>query len=243
MYRIAICDDDSLMCNYLDQMLMEHARKVLLPVKRDIFSTGKALYERIREGVRYDFIFLDIEMKELNGVDLGALIRNELNDRLVSIVYITFHKRYFIESFHTRPHFYILKPISRERFLEVLQMLLEERAENAMDYFAYQFKKEIFQVIKKEIVYICTKKGALHMKTVEEDRYFYGTIKETCRKLNDINFFLSGRGCIVNYQYVMKVTPHAIHLETGDIIPIQGRSYKQIIKMLWMKESTCALRG
>lgn len=51
----------------------------------DIFTTGRDFLDRF--GGQYDLIFLDIELPEMNGIDIGREIRKK--DTRVVLVYLT----------------------------------------------------------------------------------------------------------------------------------------------------------
>ena len=68
----------------------------------------------------FDLIFLDIQMDDIDGIEIGHFLRDELNDNLVQIVYITSLKNRDRELFSIRPMNFIAKPVETEKIVETL---------------------------------------------------------------------------------------------------------------------------
>ena len=58
-------------------------------VRCESYYSGEKLYADMLRGETFDLIFLDIELKAMNGVNLGAKIRTELqNEKRTSFIYL-----------------------------------------------------------------------------------------------------------------------------------------------------------
>ena len=75
MIEIAICDDNLSFTSWLEEQIVDLGKKHFVDLENDIFYTGEVLIDHIRNGKRYDLIFLDIEMLGMNGVDVAFQIR------------------------------------------------------------------------------------------------------------------------------------------------------------------------
>src|ERR1700743_3599481 len=65
-----------------------------------------------------DFIFLDINMPQLTGMELAGLLPNE-----TKIVFTTAYSEYAAESYTFQTIDYLLKPITLKRFLAAMQKI------------------------------------------------------------------------------------------------------------------------
>ena len=65
-----------------------------------------------------DITFLDIEMPQLSGIELSAILRDK-----TAIVFTTAHPDFAIDAFELDISDYLLKPISFERFLKCVNKL------------------------------------------------------------------------------------------------------------------------
>ena len=62
MLRIAVCDDDKLLCMQLKSMLNEIIENTDEIFETSTFYSGEELYDYMVKGNRFDLIFLDIEL-------------------------------------------------------------------------------------------------------------------------------------------------------------------------------------
>lgn len=76
MINIAICDDDVAMTAIIEEMLYKTAKEQGIKINCAVFFDGFTLVENIRQGTYYDLIYLDIEMRKVNGISAAELIRS-----------------------------------------------------------------------------------------------------------------------------------------------------------------------
>lgn len=89
MFKIAICDDVEDVCSELKTMIIDMKDSLICgDIIIDTFYSGEALLENIEESP-YDLIFLDIELGEINGVEVGHIIREQMEDYITKIIYIS----------------------------------------------------------------------------------------------------------------------------------------------------------
>ena len=78
----------------------------------DVFETGRGFLDRFRG--QYDLIFLDIELPDLNGIEIGHEIRKR--DTNVVLVYLTKMGQFAINGYEVDAEDYILKPLDEKIF-------------------------------------------------------------------------------------------------------------------------------
>lgn len=112
--NIAICDDDKIFTGTAEALLIELARKYSLTVKIELYYKGEDLVKDISKGLKYDIIYLDIEMGNLNGVSAARYIREI--DLDVILIYISNYEEYLREVFEVNTYRFLDKPIDKETF-------------------------------------------------------------------------------------------------------------------------------
>ena len=85
--NIGICDDERVLCTQLEETLIEILIKEKVEYEIEVFWTGKSLCESMKER-KYDLIFLDIELPDMDGIAIGSYIRETLHDEQVQIAYL-----------------------------------------------------------------------------------------------------------------------------------------------------------
>ena len=71
---------------------------------------------------KIDFLFLDINMQTLNGIETAKIIR----DKVQFLVFITAYEKYALEAFQVDCDAFVLKPISFEKLLNTVNVLLKK---------------------------------------------------------------------------------------------------------------------
>ena len=125
MFRIAICDDEPAICSQIERIVLDFGRKTSHYIEVDVYFSGEELYQYLEDGPYYDIIFLDIELKKLNEIDVGRKIRSDLKNEAILIVYISGRDSYAMELFEVRPMHFLVKPIRTERIMTVLEKGME----------------------------------------------------------------------------------------------------------------------
>jgi len=205
MIMIAICDDDLNIGAELERTFIDIFGKLSVKYKIDVFFSAEELYKTITSGSHYDLIFLDIEFaqNEINGVEVGRLIRNERSNYIVSIVYMSRVKTYALDLFDLQPFNFLIKPLKYEKIDEVIRKYLKISGIWS-EIFTYKIGHDIFKVQIKDIMYIesYNKKLVLHLAD-ERKEEFYGSIKEVYREqLERFDFLFIHASYIVNYDYI-----------------------------------------
>ena len=80
MYNIGICDDGENICTSIETMLLQYAREKKIQVDTNVWYTGESLRDYLVSGGYLDILFLDIELFKMTGTEVGAYIRNQLDN-------------------------------------------------------------------------------------------------------------------------------------------------------------------
>ncbi|MEG0915111.1 MAG: DNA-binding response regulator, partial [Christensenellaceae bacterium] len=68
LLKIAICDDESGICNNLEEMIMHYQKNSARNFEIEVYFSAEMLYEAMKINSGFDLIFLDIEFKYTSGV-------------------------------------------------------------------------------------------------------------------------------------------------------------------------------
>ena len=111
MIRIALVEDEAEVRAQLQGYVQRHTRQYGTEFAVTEFADGMELLDDYRPV--YDILFLDVEMKHLDGMETARRVR-EL-DRDVIIVFITNMAQYAIGGYAVGALDYVLKPVLRFR--------------------------------------------------------------------------------------------------------------------------------
>ena len=131
MIRIAVVDDELPVCDALNEIIEEAAAKLSIRSEIDCFRSGDEFIRQLDNGNEYHLIFLDIEMQNGNGLDVGYYIREVQNNYSEQIVFVTGKSGYESRLFEYQPFYFITKPFNMEELLLRIEAVL--RRSGALD--------------------------------------------------------------------------------------------------------------
>ncbi|QFF98042.1 response regulator [Psychrobacillus glaciei] len=120
MLKAIMVDDEILAIELLEAMLKEIGGIKIIGK----FSNPLEGLESL-EALQPDILFLDIEMKEMNGIKLAEKI--ESLDFQADIVFVTAYDEYALEAFNVQAVDYILKPIEKSRLEKTVRRIGQRR--------------------------------------------------------------------------------------------------------------------
>lgn len=119
MINIAICEDDYLQLELLKTCIQRFPFRDQVNLIET--SSSSEFIKKMNDSV-IDIALLDIGIDEINGIELGKLVRKKFPDCIV--VFITGMKDYALEAFEINAFRYLLKPFGQLVFFECMENAL-----------------------------------------------------------------------------------------------------------------------
>jgi DNA-binding LytR/AlgR family response regulator len=230
MIHIALCDDQVKITTYIEGMTLELSRLKSIDVGIDVFFDGTTLNRHIELGSRYDLIFLDIEMKIMNGVETAKRIRAVDSD--VLLIYVSSHENYWKDLFEVEPFRFISKPINKKEFAECFYKACEKLKRSHV-FFEFKYNRELIKIKINDIVYFESYKRTIYLYTNSGETYkFYGKLTAVEQAIQEKNatFLRIHQSDLVNYRYIKKVGVDSVVLYDGNELLISAKRQKEIKK-------------
>lgn len=230
MIKIAICDDDRYICSEIEKIILDYEKGSTIEMAIDVFNSGEELIDFIANAHRFDLIFLDIELGTTSGVEVGNIIRNEFDDHISKIVFITSMDGYEQQLFEFQPLNFIKKPINPDKLRKVISLAIKLLD---IDNITFEYKKgsEVFKVNIQEILYFESKRKQIKIVTHHGEDFFYGTLESVRNKLPKT--FIEPHGSfLINFDKIVRATKEVAYMRNGFEIPISQRNLKNIRNML-----------
>ena len=127
MIRVAIVEDDAEVQGVLQEYVRRYTRQYGTEFEVTLFADGVDILDDYR--AVYDIIFLDVEMKHLDGMTTAERIRQM--DAEVILIFITNMAQYAIRGYSVGALDYVLKPVSYYAFSQRLGRAVERVARRA----------------------------------------------------------------------------------------------------------------
>lgn len=166
-------------------------------VKIDVFRDCGRLLEQIRQGDRYELLFLDVfvlYMRMPDGSCAVDLIQKELPRS--ELVFTSVGRDYGPEAFERNALYYFVKPCSQKKLLEIKRRFRERHMPEVEVYDSRT--RQTYKLPFQKIVYIESLRNYLYIHLAADDVVkVRGSLTDFMEKLDD-RFLKINRGIIVN---------------------------------------------
>lgn len=230
MIHIAVCDDDERFLLREKKMLEQYMTTANYQYKIDIFSSGLQLIQ-MRDGIaRYDIIFMDIGMKDMDGLSTAEYVRKYTQDAY--LVFVTACASYALDGYKVNAIRYLLKNNDN----------LEESIKESMDAIIakmnYVEKKHTFDfqegrktISLDAIIYIESKLHKLEFHLIGDQHSLYtmyGRLDDIAEKMQEYPFCRIHKSYFVNLQHMEKIERYHAALSNGTVLNISQSRYREV---------------
>ena len=198
MVKIGICDDEPEMRKPLRQIL----EQVLQLQGVEYLISESESGEELTAGIScldIDILFLDIEMRSLDGIETAKLLRRKGMKGI--IIFVTAYPDFVFQGYEVHSFHYILKPYRKEKIEEVLRQALHELDLSKEQYFVIEQKARVIRIPLSQTIAFQSDRRKVEALLEEDFVAFYGRIDEVCRELPSCFIRIHNR-YIVNLNYV-----------------------------------------
>lgn len=213
MISVAICDDfESDILNIRNVIDKYYKNKVIV----EIFSRGEKLLDSNKF---FDIVFLDIELADENGIEIGNKIKEKYYQTI--IIYVTNYNSYYSDAFSVHAYQYILKPFKENLICKVIEEAIRHitniRSQNTV---SIDINNELVNLELRKIIYFEFVDRKVKVVSQNGTNYLRISLKSVYDKVKDYDFEMPHKAFIVNFFYVKGIKNNEILLENLDTILI-----------------------
>lgn len=227
MLYAAICDDDRYMSGSLKKSVsnffLDHGIDVIVMQ----FADGEEL---LRSDKHIDILFLDIRMKNTDGIETARKLR--LSGFKGFLIFITVLKEQVFQAFEVQAFDYLLKPLQEERFNKTMCRLLENINNSNGSDLLIRIGYESRLIPVDDIVFceVIDRKIYLHLLSSEVVCY-YEKIEALENKLSKC-FYRCHRSFLINLKYVVSRKSGSVLMKGGKEIPVSRLRDKEFSNVI-----------
>lgn len=215
MIKIAICDDEPAVGMQIRSYVLSYAPECEV----DLFESGEALLQIQKN---YDILFLDIDMKGINGIETAKQIREY--DKYVKIIYVTSYAEYVNYAFAVHAFAYLLKPVTEEA---VHQQLKEARSytteEKKSETVSFETRNGLERLEVQDVFYFEYLDRKVHVKTLRGTYILNEGITKIAKKMQPYGFEMPHKSFAVNLFHVKSIKGYDIYMMDGSRIPLSQK--------------------
>jgi two-component system, LytTR family, response regulator len=182
-----------------------------------------------------DFIFLDINMPKLTGMELATLLPPR-----TKIIFTTAYSEYAVESYSFQTIDYLLKPITLKRFLASVEKIEQHflkptpeylpNAEQSPEFFFVKSGKTLRKILLKDILYFEGEKDYVRLATAQEQMLIYHRLKDIEEQLKS-PFIRVHNSYIINYKQLSKIEDNHIFI-ADKRIPVSEKFRERFMEVI-----------
>lgn len=219
MFKIGICDDSLPVCQELEELILQYQEEKKQEIQVECFYTGESSCKRLRGGAYFDLLFLDIELETMDGIEVGRILREELQENTTQIIYISGKTEYAMDLFDNSPMKFLIKPLKAEQVWKYLEKA-KRLSEQGKEVFSFQMGKDWYRIPYRDILYFESSNKRIRLVTEREEYLFYGKLPYIEQEVPDHIFVMCHKSFLVNYLHTTHCCLEFLELTNGEKIPV-----------------------
>lgn len=228
--KCVVIDDEQYAVDALVGYLAQMPNLVLCST----YTSSLAALTHIKKEDQIDFIFLDIEMPGISGLELAKSLR----DRTKFLIFVTGHPSYALNAFDLNANQYLLKPISFAKFATKIDFILKGAFDHNVNspttnqqlkFIKADNKNSYHYIDSTEILYISAAKNYSTIYTAKEQFVTYMGLNHVEAAIDLSNFIRINKSIIIAKNAIKKVEGHTIIIKNGKDFQL-GDVYKLAFK-------------
>lgn len=218
--KILIYDDNIQDIENLKSCIKHFFDKKNISYSLDICKDSSYL---LSNAFTYDVLFLDIEIGDENGIELGMQLRKLASTSRIIIV--SQFTKYLIEGYKIQADRYFIKPIVQEVFDQEMENVISNYFKQHVGFMDTSISAS--KIYLKDILYIefFDRKTILHLENGSMISTSY-TLKYWLDKLSGFSFGQPHKSFIVNFTHIKEFETQDILLTNKERIPL-SRHFKK----------------
>lgn len=230
MINIGICDDEASMRRLLRAPLEQKLQLLGEDYRIFEYDCGETLVTR-PETEWLDILFLDIEMKQLNGMETARNLRRK--DSRTLLIFVTAYPDFVFQGYEVHAFHYILKPYENQKIMKVLEQALKELGQNREHYFTLEQKSGTTKIPTKKILAFSSDRRKIIITLEDGNKLeFYGKLDAVETDLPDY-FIRCHNRHLVNLNYVTALEKDGCTLKSQSF-PV-SRAYRQSVEIAFAR--------
>ncbi len=221
--KIAICDDEQNQIEYITSLVSSWSARERHNCEIRVFESAEAFLFEYEDDKAYDILLLDVEMKNITGIELAKLIRKD-NNR-AEIVFITSHFEFVGEGYEVDALHYLIKPISEDKLSQVLTKAAEKLTVEPPSV-VISCEGETIKLYESDILYAESFLHYIVIHTKDKEYKIKESISVFEDRLSD-DFYRIHRSYIASLKYITRISRTSVNIGNTEL-PLSRGKYDDI---------------
>ena len=230
MLKIALLDDDKTALLISKGAIESFFQEKNIAISLDAFSNPLNFLAMAKEE-NYRLVFLDIDMPELNGLEVGEQVKN-INPQ-TDIIYLSQREDLVFDTLKLHPFGFIRKSKIIQDFASVLELFVNTALNTNLENkkITFSTKTETVSADIDTIMYIEGNRNyqTFYLKDGSSfnARVLMGDLES---KLNEHGFIRIHKGYLVNYLFIRQIGTNEVSLTNNKTLPMSNKRKDEIME-------------
>lgn len=227
--KIAIVDDENVFREQIEQEIMSFYGA--LDTLCYHFTDGDEFLASLEKGVKYDAVFLDIEMKRKDGMTTAKAMRFE--GCSIPVIFVTSHVEMAMDGYHVQAFRFLAKPLDKVRLREVLRDLEKELEKNVVLLLGKDGEERVVSL--DAVIYMESANTDVRYILPDDVIQTRGKLADAIKEVSELSnqFYQIHRCCVINLKNVARFTKDTVTMVNGDALAIAKRSQSAFRKVMF----------
>ena len=219
--HIAICDDESYFRKVLQKQLTIYSNEYGYDF---VFYEYKDGLDLLASKLVFDLIFMDYQMRQINGIDTVGTLRKR-NDN-TKVVFVSSYKDVVFESMKVQTFRFLVKPLDKGKLYEALNSVIKENQKIAQIVVKDELNEKSVTIPESEIIYAQADNIYTTVVTTQGFFKYPNNITTLENELIGDFFFRSNRSYLVNFNYISSYSNKEVVFSNGQKAVIAKLKFK-----------------
>ena len=230
--KLAIIEDEQAHTELLNRYVEMWSQDRDIPVTITPFPSAESFLFTWEEERDFDLLLVDIQMKEMNGMEMARRVREQDPD--ISIIFTTGIADYMEAGYEVEAMHYLVKPVSQEKLFTCMDRVLKRCIHE--QFLLVKAKEETMKLSLRSIMYVeamghgcriefCPQAGQTFQVETTEG------ISELEKKLGEPDFVRCHRSYLCRIDKIHHINRAWIEMDNGSKIPVSRRMYTYVNRM------------
>lgn len=232
---IAVCDDEKFYREKVQKLLENYLSGYKINYTIQLFSSGEEFLQENENKVKFDIVFMDINMSRMDGIRTALQMRSVHSHTY--IVLITAFIQYALEGYKVDAVRYIMKDTLDSALDECMDTILKKMQLSRINFSFLEGEKWLYT---DNIFYVESQRHKavfFYLDEKMENYHIYEKLDVIEERLSGYGFLRIHKSYLVNMKHICRISNYTAYLDNGEELPVPRLKYQAV------KEEFVAFKG